>query len=38
VITDEDAADEGELRIDHATVPIPGAAELEVRAEPDWVG
>lgn len=31
VVVDEDAADEGELRIDHALTPIEGAPELEVR-------
>ncbi|GAB6902871.1 hypothetical protein [Kineosporia succinea] len=38
VITDEDAAEEGDLRIDHAVAPIAGAPELTVRAEPGWVG
>jgi hypothetical protein len=38
VITDEDTAENGDLRIDHATEPIAGAPELLVRPEPDWVG
>ncbi|GAA3612299.1 hypothetical protein GCM10022223_30490 [Kineosporia mesophila] len=36
VHVDGDDADEGHIRFLYATTPIAGAAEIPVRAEPDW--